>query len=272
MASWRRIVHPPASAAWNMAVDETLLASCAAGESPPTLRCYGWAPPALSLGAHQEVEAAADRTWLREHGVDLVRRPTGGRAVLHAEELTYAVAAPHGPEDGGVSVIYARIAQGLLEGLRILGLEAELVRGRPSREEQRREALHPCFHSPARYELVWKGRKLVGSAQRQVEGAYLQHGSIPLVADEESVRLATGNAGLPGGWMAGLEEAVGRRPSFEETAEALGRGFELVFGGPGEPSELSTAETRAADRLARDKYATDDWTLHRGRVPGEVEG
>jgi len=247
-----------------MAVDEALLRSCAEGGSPPVVRFYGWAPWALSIGAHQDARRAADGEWLRRNGIDLVRRPTGGRAVLHARELTYCVAAPSERGPGGITEVYRLVAEALLAGLESLGVGATLTRGRPSRKAG--EALRPCFTSPARYEILWRGRKLVGSAQRQVDGAFLQHGSIPFEPDEERVRLATGNRDLPGGWMAGLEEGTGRAVSMEEAALALQEGFRTVFGPCCEEGGLTAAEAREAERLRNSKYATREWTLER-RVP-----
>jgi lipoate-protein ligase A len=267
--SWRFLLHPPADGAWNMAVDEALLRSCSEGASGPVLRLYGWAPPSLSLGAHQPVETAADREWLRERGYDLVRRPTGGRAVLHADEVTYAVAAPltggpAGPFEGqGIQEVYRRIAEGLHAGFLRLGIEAELVRGAARRDREAERRPDPCFTSPSRYELLWDGRKIAGSAQRRLPGAFLQHGSLPLRADEEGAMAATGRTGLPPGWMAGLEEAAGRVLEPDEIAGALRAGFEEAFGTALEEQGLSVEESRLAMELREGKYATDAWNLRR---------
>jgi len=276
MRRWRLLLHPPAEGAWNMAVDEALQRSCAEGRSGPLLRLYAWAPPALSLGAHQRAEEAADLDWLRERGYALVRRPTGGRAVLHADELTYAVASPlageaAGPFEGrGILEVYRFVAEALVFGLRRIGVEAELVRGaaRAAHEEPRYE---PCFVSPSRYELVWRGRKLAGSAQHRAQRAFLQHGSLPIRADEEEVARATRCAGIARGWMAGIEEAAGRRVEWEEVAEAMRGGFEKAFGVALEEEGLTAEETRVAFELRERKYATEAWTLRReepARAPG----
>jgi lipoate-protein ligase A len=249
-----------------MAVDEALLLSCAGRDSSPLLRVYAWEPPALSLGAHQRAEAAADRAWLAEMGYELVRRPTGGRAVLHADEVTYAFCAPTVGTFGekGITEVYRMLAGALQRGLARLGVESELVRGRPSPGgEEERDSPTPCFTTPARYELLWRGRKLVGSAQRRVEGAVLQHGSIPLRPWEEGVAMATGGRTLPGGWMAGLEEATGRSLDYEEIYLALREGFAESFGVALEEEGMTAFETERAMRLREGKYATELWTLER---------
>jgi lipoate-protein ligase A len=252
-----------------MAVDEALLRSCANGVSGPLLRLYGWAPPALSLGAHQKVVEAADPEWLRERGYDLVRRPTGGRAVLHAGEVTYAVAAPlegeaAGPFAGqGIQEVYRLVAGGLHAGLRRLGIEAELVRGSARRDREAERRPDPCFTTPSRYELIWRGRKIAGSAQRRLPAAFLQHGSLPIDADEEEVTRATGRRELPEGWMVGLAEAAGRSVEPDEVARALREGFEEAFETDLEEEGLTAEESREAIRLREGKYGTDAWNLRR---------
>lgn len=166
-----------------MRVDEALALSLLTGDGVPTVRVYGWRPYALSIGFHQQV-SDFDTEKCREEGIDVVRRPTGGRAILHAEELTYSVVMR--AEGKSVSEIYARISEALVSGLRMLGADVEYVSSQPdfARLYRQKHSI-PCFSSSARFEIQSHGKKLVGSAQRRYlspEGneVVLQHGSILL--------------------------------------------------------------------------------------------
>src|SRR6266568_985857 len=160
---WRLLLDKPASGAWNMAVDEVLLDGVATGTAPPTLRFYEWTPPCLSLGYFQPF--------------DVVRRPTGGRAILHDRELTYSIALPASVlgQDGGVLPSYYRLSLALQDGLRRLGVPATLAP-----ESAGSSAAHGpvCFDRPSAHAILLPGRKLVGSAQMRRGGGLLQHGSI----------------------------------------------------------------------------------------------
>ncbi len=165
MDNWRLLLHPtPARGAWNMAVDEAILEACGRGESLPSLRLYSWQPPCLSLGYAQPL-SDVDLPRLQARGWDLVRRPTGGRAILHTDELTYAVIAPpHEPRVAGtVLECYNRLALALMMALRTLGLPVEV------QAEAAIPAAHNqnpvCFEIPSTYEITLRGKKLVGSAQ-----------------------------------------------------------------------------------------------------------
>ena len=178
---WRFLATGHGSAAYNMAVDEALLQEMASGGKTPVFRVFGWKPPALSLGYGQKFHKEVDLEKCRRTGIDVVRRPTGGRAVLHWEELTYSViCAEDDPVLGGnVSDTYRLIAQCLVAGLQLFGVEAELERSgsRPVRPRGKSPTT-PCFSSLSRWEVKCGGRKLIGSAQRRVKGAILQHGSL----------------------------------------------------------------------------------------------
>ena len=173
-----------------MAVDAALLEAVVAGESPPVFRVYGWSSPAVSLGYNQDAAQELDADRCVEAGVEVVRRLTGGRAVLHWEELTYSLVC--GRDDplvgGSTQETYRTIGLCLVAGLRLCGLEPELERSVPSRLRRdpaaagRGEGRHaPCFASAARWEIKCRGRKLVGSAQRRMGDGILQHGSIPAI-------------------------------------------------------------------------------------------
>ncbi len=180
MSVWQFMDTGERTGAFNMRLDEALARALARGETEPTLRLFLWKPWAISLGYNQRLEdIRVDR--VRRDGMDVVRRPTGGRAILHAEELTYSVVMPSGRR--GVLQVYNEISEALVHGLAIFGVRAELQKSQPNFAEHYRHASSiPCFTASARYEIEWKGRKLVGSAQRRfaddAEDVVLQHGSI----------------------------------------------------------------------------------------------
>ncbi len=172
--------------AWNMAFDVARAEAVDAGTAAPMLRFYTWQPWCISLGRHQkENEINTDRTTFDDIG--LVRRPTGGRAILHAEELTYSVVMP---SDGrGIMEVYRDIASALTAGLQLLVPGIDIAKSQPDFQKLYREAGSiPCFSSSARYEIEFEGRKLVGSAQRRIGSAVLQHGS--MLIGEAHLRLA----------------------------------------------------------------------------------
>jgi lipoate-protein ligase A len=248
-----------------MGLDEALALSCARGEGGPALRLYAWNPPTVSLGYAQPVAGAVDLEACRRLGVGLVRRMTGGRAVLHQHELTYAVAFPEGLfGPGGVEEDYRRISRGLLLGLRRLGVRADLTRG-PSGRGARSSV---CFLATSRFELAVEGRKLVGSAQRRLRGAVLQHGSV--LVDLEP---AVWEAALPAlrrpasrDWTASivtLAALLGGRPPLVRVEEALRQGFEEALGRCLPEALPSPAEVEAAAALSRGRYARSEWNKHR---------
>lgn len=194
MNAWRLILDPPREGGLNMAIDHALLR--VAEENPDTpqtvLRLYQWSTPTLSLGYAQKPSEAADLEFCRRHEVPLVRRPTGGRAVLHDMELTYAVISndAHTFRLPSSMAIYRQIAAALQRGLEQVGLSIVLSDGgervrtafratAPSAGNYLRLRV-PCFTSPARYELLCGGKKIIGSAQRRLRSAFLQHGSLLL--------------------------------------------------------------------------------------------
>ncbi|NOZ60621.1 MAG: lipoate--protein ligase family protein [Calditrichaeota bacterium] len=164
----------------NMVIDEILATKIVPETKIPIFRLYRWRPYAISLGYHQDVNEFNLELCARDN-IDLVRRPTGGRAVFHAEEMTYSVVIPKGhpffAED--IFTTYNKISRGLLQGLRSFGVDAELVR-REDNEAKSAEYKQsvPCFSTSARFEIAFGGKKLVGSAQRRYENSILQHGSI----------------------------------------------------------------------------------------------
>ncbi len=220
----RLIIHGATPPAENMAVDEALLLACEDGaQGFPALRFYWWTVPTLSLGAKEKAAEAADIDECQSRGISLVRRSTGGRAVLHDIELTYSIVGRLGeiPFKGSVTSSYGVIAGALLDGLRSLGAGLELAAG----VRRSRGAHMPCFAAPSRFELAAAGRKVVGSAQRRLRNAVLQHGSILIRPQAELLAAATGldssAAAILAQSMTGLEELLAGPVPREEIIDAL---------------------------------------------------
>ncbi len=276
---WRWLDTGDHPGAWNMAVDEAIMAQVAGGLVPPTIRVYGWNPPALSLGYFQNRDREVDLAGCARKGFDCVRRPTGGRAVLHDREVTYAFIAPenHPLIPTGVIASYQVITRGILEGLRSLGVDAQMVT--PSKPESKEESTDfgtgttaACFDAPSWYEVVVSGKKLVGSAQVRRYGAVLQHGSILLnlsVDDlfatlkfrspalrERAERLFTQKA-------TSLLAVLGREVFPSELKEALRDGWQKALGIELTVGRLTPAELEQAAQLAREKYASEAWNGQR---------
>lgn len=263
MKTWRLIVEPrPLPGTRNMAVDEHLF--CRARTEPETfLRFYQWTRPTASLGATQSVERVADLEFCRRNGVDIVRRITGGKLVLHHREVTYSVASADVEAFGStLAESYRRISQGLMRGLEIMGLAPQLADASPP--DYIRGTM-PCFAYPARDEVELGGRKIIGSAQKRTGAAFVQHGSIPLVKDE-ALLAAVARPGVregEGSNMTSLSEALGREVVFAEAAERFAAGMAEFFGVRMEPAVLDAAEEKDVARLESARYASDDWTFRR---------
>jgi lipoyl(octanoyl) transferase len=259
--TWRLLVDAPAGGAWNMAVDEMLLDGVAAGTTPPTLRFYEWTPPCLSLGYFQPFEVV-DLDGCQTLGVEVVRRPTGGRAILHDRELTYSVALPASVlgDDGGVLPSYHRLSLALQQGLRQLGVPATLAPESASRAPAHGPV---CFDRPSAHEILLHGRKLVGSAQMRRGQSLLQHGSILIEPRLDKLMRClrlTGGAGSRGleDGVAGLAELgvihIG------QIGAAIGAAFATEFGVDLVEAPLRAEEEAAAEALARSKYQSAGWT------------
>ncbi len=256
-----------------MAVDEAIMEAVGRELVPPTLRLYGWQPPAVSLGCFQELDSQVDLAALRSRGWDLVRRPTGGRAILHDDEVTYSVSVPQYMLKGGHSVLrsYRELSRGIQRGLELLGVRAELGNKPKPHNNAATGGKLPaiCFTQSTRADMVAQGRKIVGSAQVRRDGTILQHGSVPLtlnVADHLVVMPATG--GEDGAAMlrraaVGISELLGRAVSFDEVAEALVKGLAQVLGLQMRRAELTELEQARAQELRTGKYATEQWNYHR---------
>ncbi len=250
--SWRLVVDGALPGADSMASDLAVLEAVTAGEAPPTVRLYSWSPPCLSLGRHQP-EDAADRRFCRQEGIDVVRRPTGGRAVLHHLERTYSVAAPLGepPLPRALQDSYRRICAGLVRACRILGVDAELTGGEVNLSLPGPRTTVPCFETPAGGEVVVAGRKLVGSSMRAHHGVILQHGAILLDWDG---RLQAGAMGLADDsrlrpHVTTFAEQLGAVPPTDALDRALLDGFAAELGIDLLPGGLTEGERRRAAEL-----------------------
>ncbi len=233
----------------------------------PILRFYRWSPPSVSLGYAQRFERDVNQTACQAWGVDVVRRPTGGRAVLHEQEVTYAlILGVDHPIIGsrGIVLSYRVISEALRAGLARLGVPAETV-AVPVSQLGKSSA---CFDRAGDYELVVGGRKLVGSAQARTNGVLLQHGSILLHADTEKLarvlRLPPSlTSSVQAQRLIALDEVLGRLPSFDEVVTALVQGFEQTWQIQLVPDEPSSAERERARQLVREKYDNPAWTRRR---------
>lgn len=250
-----------------MAADEAILEHIGRGTSLPTLRLYAWTPACLSLGYAQPF-ADVDCARLKEHGWEVVRRATGGRAILHTDELTYSVTGS--AEDpvlaGGVLESYNRLAQALLRAVKDLGLPVEMKEGKANENA----APNPvCFEVPSTYEITVNGKKLIGSAQARKKEGVLQHGSLPLTGDltricqalvfeNDAAREKAAQRLLARATT--VESALGRAVSWDESAEAFIHAFEAQLGICFERGELSESESKRAEELVREKYDHPSWT------------
>jgi lipoate-protein ligase A len=250
----------------NMAIDEAILEQAGRGQTQPVLRLYAWAPPCLSLGYSQPA-GDVDRSRLAELGWDLVRRPTGGRAILHTDELTYAVIGP--PNEprlaGSLMESYHRLADALLASLQRLSLPASANPEAPGRPGSG----PVCFEVPSNYEITVQGRKLIGSAQARRKDGVLQHGSLPLVGDLGRILQALVFADEAGRIQAAarlhqraatVEEVSGLRLPWDQAAQAFIEGFSQTLNLELVEKSLTSEEIMRAQELVETKYAHPSWT------------
>jgi len=278
LSYWRLIYTPVSNGKWNMAVDEAILEAVGRKDVLPTLRLYSWEPPCLSLGYAQPV-ADVSLEALRERCWDLVRRPTGGRAILHTDELTYSVCgSSQDPRlAGGVLRSYRVLSRALLGALSLLGIDAE-AREKPapaSRREDQASLPDPnpvCFEEPSDYEITVNGKKLVGSAQVRRKDAVLQHGSLPLYGDITRIVQVLS---LPDGsdreeasqrllaCATSVEQILGKSITWETAAQAFVASFQEILNLDFQNEYLTSSEISRAETLMRGKYTSWNWT---GRI------
>jgi lipoyl(octanoyl) transferase len=268
MDTWRLLITPPAQGAWNMAVDEAILEAVGSGKALPTLRLYAWEPACLSIG-YAQPKTDVDFPRLQARGWELVRRPTGGRAVLHTDELTYSVSAPlsEARVAGTVLESYHRLALALVVALNLLQMQVEV--NEKSAEVHGTSTNPVCFEVPSTYEITFEGKKLIGSAQARRKEGVLQHGSLPLTGDltrilqvlnfpdeesrqEAAIRLLAR--------ATTVEAALKRKVSWDEAARAVMRAFGSELALNLQPDDLTLAETERSAELVQEKYAHPAWT------------
>lgn len=240
----------------NMARDHALALGLAPGRG--VLRLYRWARPTISLGRNEPAGRFRDRAHALDH-VSFVRRPTGGRAVIHDREITFAVVAPLRGL-GGVRQTYRRVNEGLVNALRSLGVPAELA---PEAQEAARPDSGPCFQQAAPGEVTVAGRKLVGSAQARIAGALLQHGSLLMDGRQELLEPVAPKRGAPTSGAVSLAELLGSSPSWERLAGAIAAGLAEALGGRWEgASEPHGYDARLEAELSS-RYRSPAWTWRR---------
>lgn len=274
--TWNFIDSGFSSPSYNMALDEALLEWHSEGKIAPTIRFYGWDPPTLSIGYFQKVEKEIDMDAVKRHGLGFVRRPTGGRGVLHDKELTYSVivSEEHPKMPKTVTEAYRVISEGILQGFRLLGLEAYFAI--PKTDEEKQHLKNPrssvCFDAPSWYELVVEGRKVAGSAQTRQKGVILQHGSILLDLDEQLLfdlfkypnervreRLERNFKKK----AVAINELRKEPVTMSEAWNAFKKGFEIGLDIDLKPYELTEEQENYVRQLAKEKYQSDDWNFRR---------
>lgn len=272
---WRLLDTGAADGFTNMAVDEAMLEIFAAEGAPATVRFYCWSPPTLSLGYGQSIEREIDLRQCASLGIDVVRRLTGGRAVLHDHEVTYSVviSGDDPRASSGVLAAYLTISQAMIRGLSYLGITAELLPLRRSVLLPSDQVSPVCFATPSSYEVAVGGRKIIGSAQRRAHGVIMQHGSIPISCDLDKMSAvfgwsARGDQSSPAELpyhtsMTSLREA-GRRPyAYAEVVAALAQGIADTWEVELIQEQLTPAELQLSTYLRDTKYRSDAWTWRR---------
>ncbi|KKK33216.1 octanoyltransferase [Mesobacillus campisalis] len=273
---WRYIDSGDGSPSFNMALDEALLDWHSEGKIPPVIRFYGWNPATLSIGYFQKIEKEINMEAVKQHGLGFVRRPTGGRGVLHEHELTYSVivSEDHPDMPKTVTEAYRVISEGILKGFQRLGLDAYFAV--PKSDDEKSALKNPrsavCFDAPSWYELVVEGRKVAGSAQTRQKGVILQHGAILLDLDEdklfslfkypnERVKERMQNAFKTK--AVAINEISSRRIRIDEAKQAFREGFKEALDIGLEPYTLSSDEMDYVQQLAKKKYESEEWTFKR---------
>jgi lipoate-protein ligase A len=266
MPVWRFLPFKKNSAFENMAEDEAVYRENQRLGGPPTLRLFGWSPPSVSIGFFQDLEKDIDLAACRLSGIDVVRRITGGRAVLHDAEITYSLVSRENDPlfPPGILGRYQLISEAICDGLLTLGIHAEMEARRIKPGNELREF---CFSVPAQHEILVNGKKICGSAQARGGGAFLQHGSLLLDFDPASAfDLMTRDKSNRREKIQKLEAsitsihaAVRNRPAPVAVCAAISRAIEDKFGIRLKPGRLTSEETALKQRLIEMKYGTDRW-------------
>jgi lipoate-protein ligase A len=248
-----------------MALDDAVARQVGEGKRAPTIRFYAWRVPTVSLGCLQTSRGAVAGEVCRQRGIGVVRRPTGGRAVLHDQELTYSLCVPLADGWGRLSVAdsFRLIGEGIVAGLRRLGIRAVLGRDEEALATSRRA--QPCFQVRRMPAVLVAGRKLAGSAQRRAEGAVLQHGSLLLDVDFElhQAVFPAWPRDDPDRGVTSVRTLLLGVPPRPDIERALLDGWGEVLRVQPAPGDLSSAEQQEAERLMATRYATAAWTWRR---------
>ncbi len=267
-SAWRFLNTGDAPASFNMALDEAISDSVRDASSPPTIRVYGWNPSAVSLGYAQKLNEEVDPEICGRYGIQIVRRQTGGRTVLHADELTYCVIAPEDHPAIGKSPYenYRRVSEALLGALKRIGVPGELSAGPDLTPEGFQGA---CFSYAARFEVVVQHKKIVGSAQRRARGVVLQHGTLLLGPGHKKLSLLLPSTHRKKSEILmrelnektiSVSEVLNRRVPLDELIPIVRSGFETTLGISTDDLPLSHEELTAANILVAEKYGTREWT------------
>ena len=267
---WRILVSDKTNPYLNMAIDEAIYNGITTGQSPPTIRFYDWEPATFTYGYNQILEDELDIQFLQSSKYLYVRRPTGGRLVLHEDEVTYAIISPlQGAMSGQLTETFLRISKALMIGLQKMGVFAELERGELTSAEQR-QAVNPCFSSSSRFELTWKKKKIVGSAQTRNSSAFLQHGSIlrtnnqkkvaqflPNISDDQRLRIES----FLDRRTISISKILDRYVTYQEAVQSLIEGFKEEWATDKffVSKELETEELVLSRELAEKKYCLEEW-------------
>ncbi|MBE3090856.1 MAG: lipoate--protein ligase family protein [Candidatus Atribacteria bacterium] len=269
---WRLIKDSYHTGFMNMAIDEAIMIAHREGLVPPTIRFYQWSPPAVSLGYFQDLQKEIDVDVCQDMGIDIVRRPTGGKAVLHDKELTYSfiIRENHPLVNNSILETYKKISGGMIRGLSYIGVTAELVPLREKSEIHHSDFKSICFSVPSQYEVQVEGKKIVGSAQVRKREIVLQHGSL-LIELEKDKLFSVFN--FPSAQIrerfkkrfnaTSLEEILKRKINFSELSEILPRGFEKEFGVRLLEGKLTEEEEKISKELLENKYLTYEWNYER---------
>jgi len=275
--TWGLLDSGHCDAATNMAIDEALLTWHSEGKIPPTIRFYGWEKPSLSVGQFQKSDKTIDFSGVEKYHCDFVRRLTGGSAVLHDDELTYSiiVSENHPKIPTTVNKAYYILSQGLLEGYRMLGIDASLAEPKQSRSS--RSAV--CFETSAIYEMMVDGKKISGNAQTRMKGVLLQHGSIPLSFNAEMLfdlfyfsndnirnkqRLKFIDKAIS------INDIMNTKQTYETILPAFLKGFQNSLHIKTEEMTLDKAQWDFIKYLRETKYASDAWNQSNKRKMGSV--
>lgn len=256
--TWRFLCHPPLPPAMNMAIDEAISISFSKNKTPQTVRLYDWASPALTIGAFQKIEPSW-HPFLDGKTLTILRRITGGRALLHDREITYSVVASTQDPlfSGGIKKTFYAIAQGLLAGLSILDVKAQIYL--PKRDSAFSKEPSPfCAKSLSFYEIAVAGKKLIGSAQRRWRDHFLQHGSIVL-SPRPCEEIFYAEKSLT------LSDLLLNLPLRNQMEEALKIGFETAWPIRLEKGTLTPEENKIANSLVTEKYNNPAWTKDRAK-------